>query len=133
MPIRQAEDDSPGHHAVSRDWHEDSFVAMLEAIGCSSYGYPEEDSTLKQMETPFAEDDMMKHCVIDAPLSRYGPIIGETATRYARSQASYTSPGNSKLNRFRFKTTCSTAQVPNKPRQSTTRTLGEIPRISSAC
>ena len=63
-----ATDHSPGRHAVPRDWHEDAFAAMLEAIGCSSYGYPEKGSVLEPMLTPFDEDDEMRHTVVDTPL-----------------------------------------------------------------
>ena len=51
----EATDDMPGHHAVPRDWREDVFGAMLKAVGCSIYGYPEENSPLVSAEVHYAE------------------------------------------------------------------------------
>lgn len=69
----EASADMPGHHGVPRDWHEDVFGAMLEAMGCSLYGYPEEDSPLAVAEVRYAEDDEMRHCVVDTPLFTLRP------------------------------------------------------------
>ena len=79
-----ATEDSPGHHAVPRDWREDSFVDMLEAIGCTSYGYAEEGSALEQMEVPFDEGDEMSHAVVDTPLFTLRPYYwGDSRKVYA--------------------------------------------------
>ena len=69
----EATDDMPGHHAVPRDWREDVFGAMLKAVGCSIYGYPEENSPLVSAEVHYAEDDETRHFVIDTPLLTLRP------------------------------------------------------------
>ncbi|MBQ9043160.1 MAG: hypothetical protein IJ111_10165 [Eggerthellaceae bacterium] len=80
----EATDDSPGHHAVSRNWREDSFVDMLEAIGCSSYGHPEESSVLAPLRTPFDKDDEMRHFVVDTPIFTLRPYYwGDCHAVYA--------------------------------------------------
>lgn len=69
----EATDNSPGHYAVPRDWHEDVFVSMLEAIGCSNYGYPEKESVLESLIATFDENDEMRHLFVDTPLFTLRP------------------------------------------------------------
>ncbi len=71
---RTGESDEPGYHHIPRDHRQDRFALMLEYMLCDRYGYAQGGSKLQDFETHFADDDPMKHYVIDTPLFTIRPF-----------------------------------------------------------
>lgn len=63
-----------GCHGIPRLWPEDRFHAMLERIGCDTYGhFVKEDSPLAQFEKKFEKGDPEARIELDTPLFTIRP------------------------------------------------------------
>lgn len=81
----ESEADEPGYWGVKRDWHEDVFANMIEAIGGDAYGFiQEETNKLNDYEVKYDTNDPMKHYCIDTPLFTLRPFYwGDNSDVYA--------------------------------------------------